>query len=488
MSQNNDEVCEPVIDQKPKVDNTPEDESDFYLGAEPIDNNGMSKLKEPRVIPSYTADSIEKYQESEYEINPKDKELAVTDYLVQQSNDFVPKYNMGWVRDYKTVTNKPVVDGVNVALRQLKLGTRAKSGKSALLKLTEKIGLGRPISVPLYHSGFTVNVTPFNSEDIIKLEFALVEELNRVGKQTNTLAFSHYEIIFAKVIFDCFKERIMDSTLDLSTDEDIASYISLNDIYIIAWALGLSIYPTGFQAVIPCSQSVIRDEKGKPMCSHRTKLKLNVEDLLHVDPSKLNAKQRTLITTKKPRSLTTEEVTQYRETLAPSETYTYDTEDDTNLSITYAVPTLDKYFEYGEIFIDELHEECIELVRTNKQLDDKSAENILMEVVKLKTYNHMIEAIPIDDVLLTTHEGINEALSIFNSDTVLINDITTDIQDYLQKTSIATVGVPTYTCPTCTTDMSKTELIPLAVYDYFFTLLHSKYKKILERLEKQNKK
>ena len=471
-----------------------EQKDESYKDATEIKIEDINKLEDPIIIPSYTESEYENFENNldTNELgNSDDDEMKLTTYLNLEGEDTRKRTNpddFGKGRDKFIFTDTPVANNTSLALKQLHLKNRAKTKKSALLKLTQRVGLGGPIHVPLWHSGFWVTITPLTTEEIINLEFELIAELNRVGKITNTLIYSHYNVVFAEVIFKHFKSKILDTSLDLG-EMEIEEFININDLYTIGLSLAMTMFPKGFNAIIPCKNTMVLNDKNVPSCNYKARVKLNLNEMLRVNTSLLNTDQINQMCKKTPKSVTVEDVIKYQEALDDIQTksITYDIDGEPTV-INLKSPNIKRYFESGAIFIEKLKDASTDLVMKNEQLDADSSENMLLEVFKLNTLTHFIDNIPTDEYVINDLETIGDALELFNTDTILVNKIIGDINDFKDNSLIAVVGVPTFKCPTCKALQSDNEIIPIPVYDYFFTLLHLKYTRVIKQITKQKQK
>ncbi len=489
-------INEPTItgrEEVETVDKLTEDEHSFFKEFNKISISDIGKLEDPRVLPSCSNEELDSSLDNVDVplLKKQSNETIATYHMNSNVKEFLVDRDVGKRTLTNTLTNKPNFDGKDLTLKELKLKRQAKSEKTALMRLASMTGMGAVIHVPLWHSGFWVTINPLTNEEIINLEFELVNELTRIGKITNTLIFSNYSVIFAKVIFKYFKLKITDTTIRLTEDDDIANYIATNDLQTIALALATTMYPKGFSAVVPCKHSIILGKDKIPTCDFKARLKIDLGELLYVDTSLLNIDQLTQMSKKTPAGVTVDEVLSYQESLENSGTLTttYKQEDDLEFSITLKVPSIQKYINNGEVIINELRNKSNDIVRNSDQVNDPAkAEEILIKSLYLQLYNHYIDNLKVDDEEITELAGVNQALDILGTNQELNRKIINDITSYIDNSLIAIVGVPNFSCPTCKTVQSESELIPINVFEYAFSLLHSKYQKIIARMERQNKK
>ena len=477
------------LETKPTIT---EDDLDFFDNGEEVRVDNIGNIKEPKIIPSYTESELNHFTDSldNESIKKAEKDKKLIAHLTSTNDDVCMCCDIGHKTNYKQVTNDLKHNDIPISAKREMISKRAKSATTGLIKLKQKVGIGTPQPIPLYHSGFWVKIEPMTKEQIVNLEFDIIDKLNTIGKQTNTLAFSHKEVLFAEVILNLFEQQLLTTSLDLGEEYSIKDFIHINDIPIIAWYIATTMYPNGFNALIPCKESISKDDKSIPKCSNILKLKIDMEELIHVDKNKLTLSHLDTMSKKGSRSVSIEEVVKYQETLPNSglREFRYTTTDDEEVVINVMSPDANKYITYGQNFIELLELKTNNLIKDRESLDRETATETILKLIELTTYNHYIDSIPIDDVSLTDISDINEALIIYNDDIDIHNKIFKDIKKYIDDSVIASIGIPSYTCKSCKTEQTTTEYIPIAVYNYFFTLLHLRYTKIASQLQKMSQR
>ena len=479
-------AIEPETNPVPADVNIEESEDNFLFDYEEVTISDIRKMEDVRIIPSDTREGLAAFSENmNKEIFSKSSnEVTNSISLALESEEYINPEDIGARELTKNITNEPTHDGVPLVTKDLTISKRVKTQKSALIKLTQKVGIGTNINIPLWHSGFWVTFAPLLDDDIINLELEIVNELTRIGKETTTLVYSNYNVIFAEVILKYFKEKIINASINIDDESDIADYININDIYPIALHMAKTMYPHGFQVVIPCTNNTKLNEDGSNKCSYKARLKVDLSKLLFVDETKLTQDHLQQMAKKTPKSVTVDDVIKYQETLptAGEEEIVFNVDGEETKLILGPV-SASRYIESGQGFINELKDKAVNLIKNNNQIDSADkAERTILNGIYLNVYSHYIKGIPLDDTVITDTELVREALNIFTSNHELSKKVMESIKKYIDNTQIAIVGIPSFVCPNCESKVGTKELIPLAVYEYFFILLHSKYEKVMERL------
>ncbi len=81
-------------------------------------------------------------------------------------------------------------------------GTGTMTGSAAIAKFSSAMGIGESTHVPLWHSGIWVTIKPPKDTDVINLEIALANNQIKLGRDTNTLVYSNYSVVFNRIITD----------------------------------------------------------------------------------------------------------------------------------------------------------------------------------------------------------------------------------------------------------------------------------------------
>lgn len=424
-------------------------------------------------------------------------DLKITINDITTMLDYALYKNVGSREDRETLTSKPTVDGKELILKSLQ--TRVKKGNisSLKLKLEESLGIGTPIHIPLWHSGFWITLSPLKDSEKINLQLALSEEINRVGKMTHALIFSNYTVLFAKIILDTIKDKIVDTSLSLEDDDDIFDFIKIQDLNVIIWGLLKSIHPSGFNYIIYCKNSIKISEDKTPSCTFRKEVILDLNALLRVDMEQLSLKHQKHMLKRSSGIVSKEDVEEYQNSLdlTDSENYVI-TENDTVISLNIKSPTITRYLEYGEHFIDTLRDKAMEILENGSENSEdriisnvEEAEKLLMETILLQIYVHYVEEITINGISASDISDVSEMLEIISNNNKYKTEILNKIISYIDKSLLAIVGIPTFTCPVCKESQSQDSkstfrsFIGLDLYSYFFTMLAFQYQKALVQSE-----
>jgi len=460
-----------------------------FKNVEQVNFERVSKLKEKRYTPTSTRKEIEEFIKN---IDAKalanaDQETQFSFAIEEASMGMVNEHDVGY-RKLENVENEIKDEEGNVlSIRELSSSKRAKTGKAALLKLVKAAGVGAITQIPLYHSGFWITVRPLKDTEIINLGLDLSNAISELNKSTLGIVNTLSNLPYVEKITNLLNDIILNTTLKLEEDEDILDYININDLYTIAWGIAKSMYPKGMDIIVPCKNNAVVDENtGLPKCTYKAKARVDIDKLFWVDKTKLTKDHILQMSKRKPNSVTKDEVKEYQETLPTNEplSFTLDSEDGSRIDITLQSCNVNRYLELGYNLVEQIEDYLDSVINKLNVRDEEAKDNAKERILRafyLKSYTHLFKEIRIDDARLETVEEINEALEVFDSSVEFSKVIKDKLIEFLDRKLVTVIGIPNFTCPTCREVQSEDAIIPIAVYEYFFLLVNSRYNVIMEK-------
>ena len=471
-------------------------EDKLFTNRRKVNLDDISEMKEKRFAPTNDRKRIEKFKkeldlEALTEATDEEKYAFVTSDFIE---DLVNEGDVGEKRIDK-VDNEPVYEDKEIKIRELVPTKRAKSPKAALLKLSRAVGIGSHIQIPLWHSGFWITIRPLKDIEIINLTLDLSNEITKLSRSTLASMHTIFNLPYITTAMKYIQDAIISTTLKLDEEDDIFEFINVNDIYTILWGMAKSMYPKGLDIILPCKNNYTVDPETKlPKCTYKERVHVDVDKLLWVDRSMLSTEHLAHMAKRQPNSVTKEEVKNYVESLPTNEEeiVTFQGEDGTNIEITFHIPNVKKYVDSCYFIVEEVQETLTDVIRkSNVNLrDDEKVEAIkerVLTTLYLKGYSHLIKEIRVEDGIIEDIPTIAETLEIINGSDELFRQVKEKILEIVNRKLITTIGVPNFTCPKCKEQVSDTgDIIPLAVYEYYFLLLNSRYNVIMDKQQRIN--
>ena len=408
---------------------------------------------------------------------------------------FASPKDVGARDNIDNITNKLNYNDTDITIRKLKAKPKKTNPESIKLAMADAFGIGNLVHIPLIHSGFWITLKPLTNEDKITLYLELAKEIDRLGKKTHDLIYTHNTALFTRIIKEYIKPKIIKSTLKLEKNEDIFDYILLQDINIIMWGILKSLYPKGYNFTVECKNALKIDENTKkPLCTFKgIEVKVDFTKMLWIDESQLEDKHKEILSRRVDNSVSKEEVNEYQESLdvtstkVISERTTDDNGEQVTLDIYLKIPTVNEFINKAEYVLNKIDDELTKLVAEgiieDTEEEKTKAELELSKAIELQFFNHYIKSINFNGIVTDTPDGIDAALEVLTDTDKLSNKIKDAIIDYINKSHVAIIGMPEYTCPVCKERQSNgdnTGFIAFDVFMYFFTLLASRYQAIIK--------
>lgn len=385
------------------------------------------------------------------------------------------------------VTNTPLIDNVPTFISPIKpiLKQGTKPNPKTLRELIKSdIGGGTNIRIPLWHSGFSVMIKPITPNTLMEIEKRINQELIRIGRDTNYLAFSAYDGFIITAVYDVFKTLIFSTNLDIDLEterDELDKYISVADMYPIMCAIVSTVYYNGLQVAVTCNNINVMNENEEPKCTHTITADIDPSKIVYVKSSKLPSWCLKQI---KAASVTKENALKYQEEVSKSELNSFEiTTPSSKIKVNFKIPNIGKYIDLSVDWLENINSKLADMITNTK--DKTVHENLAKElrgVMSTGLYRSYIDKfiynVDGDDHVLTDKDEINDVMDglIFNTD--LTEGLIGKIHEFIEDTLVSLVAIPSYTCPSCKKEYKDSHsnkhfdrLIPLATTDLFFFLI-----------------
>jgi len=400
----------------------------------------------------------------------------IEDMLAKDADEFFNGINFG---DKELVT------------RLLPLNTQGKNlkGAAVISAFSSLVGVGDNIQVPLWHSGFWVALRPVKDSEIVNLETALANNHIELGRDTSTLVYSNYSVVYNRIVTDFIIEHIESSTLAVPADKDIRDYIKIQDLYPLVNGMLSGMYTSGYEFIRACSNTATIGKDKKPACDYTLTAKVDFKKLLWVNRKAINKDMVRQESTRTPNAISADVVNDYQKILESlsNNQLKIKTSSGIDMVMTLSSPTLNDYIINGEIWINNVIKNSEKLFTETTNDEEKNILiNEMMTTVVLGIYNVFIEKIEVPSKQTITEDrvDVDNALEILSSDDLVLKDLIDGVKAYINKITIALVGIPNYECPKCGTDQNESEdivfkeIIPLNVVESFLDLCTHRTQKL----------
>jgi len=400
----------------------------------------------------------------------------------------------------KHINNEEFVNSVThadkrIGINSVKVKTNGRlSGTNAVAKFTSGLGIGKHTSVTLWHSGFTVVLTPPKESDIINLQYAIAKQEHKLGKETNNFIYSNYGVVINEILVDFITSHIIGSSLTLPEDKDYIDFIKLTDIQTLAAGMATSMRPNGYPITVTCKKSLEMIDQ-HPVCDFVATADVIPENLLWVNRKALTTTNLAHISKTTIGSHTVDDVLNYQNSLTVNDATTIDVTSNQSDSIKFNLqtPTLRKYIDTGGLWVNTIIK-AAELLFTEDENADTRNEKIdtLVLTSILNKYNSYITRIDMDDSYVDDAASISDILEVMSSDSSISNELLTAIAKHIDTGYVSLIATYNFDCPKCKeagrdSEQSSgsvsgfNEFIPLNAVEHFFDLSTLRYSTIVNR-------
>lgn len=354
---------------------------------------------------------------------------------------------------------------------------------AVLARFKAMLGIGRPINITLYHSGFSIKLKPATVAQLTALESALYSDSLEIGKNTLGLLINYDRAITIETFVDLFKDLIIESSLKVEK-EDIFKYINILDFDTIL--LGV-LHSTNINKIAirrTCRNIFNITEDGTLACNHTVSAEVDPSKLLFVNKELLTEDMLKQLSYKTANVITLEEYNSYQESLKAillkkelikTEYYVND-----DFVLELKMPTITEYIEKSKTIISKFTDLIDKITKSNSNITSEAIKETIHTVFGLVDFLPVINSLSIPSAGLTLDKtsSILDILEESRRNKDLTSKITDLVNEFYNNSLVSLVALPNYTCPECHKDQTTNnnyngfskEFIPLNVLSFFVYL------------------
>lgn len=355
------------------------------------------------------------------------------------------------------------------------------TGERAVLSMMNYMRVGNIFMAPLWNSGFWVSIKPPTESELIDLMHLLRSEKVRTGRATYGLAYSSLTGVTAKYVIEFIKAHIYSTSIN-AKEIDIGSiekHIVANDLDSLILAIICSMYPNGFNY----SRSCVADPV---TCNETVSGIIDPSKLLYVNRRALNDVQLSHMANRRSNSMTLKDVETYQKSLATRNIRVLNYTPDNERSIRFELktPTLERYVLATDSWITDIELTADRVL--SKDSTDTERDILITRHSKsttMRQYTHYVDNIVYgDNTQVRDQKSLERVLNSLSADDELSKVFNEKVTELINTSTIASVGIPTYDCPSCKRPVRSRQdrpeeyqnLIPLDLLSVFFDLVREK--------------
>ena len=365
------------------------------------------------------------------------------------------------------------VRGQPISMDKAKLSIR-----NATNVVNSALNLGAERELFLPHSGFSVTVRPATLSEFIECERKIGGDTLELLRNSRGLLLSAESAYVYSAVMDLFLSTVISSDVGDISPQFLKDNILQPDVQLIAWLMACSKYPNGYILTMPCFAN-----PGK--CNYVTHETIDLKKMYRVNNMKLTQKQLDLAS-KVAGQRTLEEIDAYTSEFDFGdfnlvELDSYNTE--LKVKVRLGLPSVSQH-QAGALLYQNI------LVRAADQafatpLVGEAREKFIkaqFESMRAMLYEAWVMGLIVenddgDRVEINETEEIRNLLIQISSDPYLLSKFLVGVEKFINRATIAVVGIPNVACPACggfheTKEESGVghHVIPLDVMSFFTTL------------------
>lgn len=360
------------------------------------------------------------------------------------------------------------------------------AGEQAVVRLLNHLGLGNLYSAPMWHSGFWVTFKPATETEMVDLNHLIAGDKINFGRYTYGLAFSNLTSYTTERLLRFAADHVYETTIrpEDTANRGILSYLRAQDIPAFLHGFLCAVYPRGFNYRRPCCNN-------PQTCKHVAEGTINLRYLSVVDNSALTPFQKNHMVKRSRYSVDAKSIEQYQDEMSRlhPRRHIVNQEGGGEVTITLKSPSALEYIEAGHRWIESM----VDMVEDALGKDPANGErNSLLQQHGLASilcqYAHWVSDLSFGQIDVKDLDTVNAALTHMSSDDELRVKILEAIKAYINDSTIAVIGIPSYDCPACKTAQTKpndkplySEIIPLDVIQVFMHLVRQRIARLTSR-------
>jgi hypothetical protein len=353
------------------------------------------------------------------------------------------------------------------------------NGSHAVQQIYHVMGLSGHVTIPLWHSGFWITIRQPSESTIMELKHRIALEKITMGRATSGLVYGNSTVFMAEHVANIVYDHIHTHSIALPVNEEIKQYIQATDLQILAWGLASGIWSRGFHY-----ERAVLDDGGT--ATRVVTEKLNLLRMLIVDNNALTDWQKSHMSNRRPKSMTTDAVKKYQNDFVLTQGSTVQL--GKHLQLKLKTPLLETYLQQGTRWVNS----TVDMVNRTlgMDLDEVQRNTFVSEQSKTSTarqYSHWVNEIVFLDAegnersKVVDTAAIEAALVAMSQDPELVKEYMRKVRDFIDEVTFACICIPFLDEKDQNVYKRHPNLIPLDALHTFFTLIDQRARLIQMR-------
>lgn len=311
---------------------------------------------------------------------------------------------------------------------------------SALNRVISALNIGQSIRIPLYHSGFWVDMAPAALWQRQEFNSRLAEERLAAARNTYGRAFSNTTAVFTGHIFNFVLGFVRGSSLKVGSE--IETYVDMRDIPTLVWGLARATWPRGWR--------YFRAIPGEPNSPDSiVSQMLNIGEMIKNDNSQFSEWQRNFMAETRQRSdVDPSALERYKEEFSVGRETDFivnpESPEQDQVRFTIGIPSALDHIASGERWLSEVSDTYQKI--PNRSTNTTTRDNFIMEqtrLTRMRMYSHYVKRVFVGSNEIPAQNDIDQTLSWISGDDVLRERFIEFIGQYKTDSIITAFGIPT---------------------------------------------
>lgn len=322
------------------------------------------------------------------------------------------------------------------------------SGIDAIDMFTAGTNLGRPVTVPLWHSGFWVKLRAPSAAFLADIDRALAFSREELGLEVFGAIGANDRLIFDEILVDAALKLVVEANIPIAKSPmELKEVIDFFDIDSLIWGMALAAFPDGCEIAIPC-----------PSCRGVSHVKANLLRMRFVDESRLTQVQIRQMAKGISHKTTLEELKKYKEEFQILNTQKWEWNKRT---FTFRSPTIEEYLTSGREYITSVSRALTETLRDDITDDYRRGQSMksILNTEETARFMHFIREIRIPNTnekgnpdnygIVTDSHAILDIMRYISGDFEASDGLIVAINDFINDAICTIIGFPNVNCPAC---------------------------------------
>jgi hypothetical protein len=382
--------------------------------------------------------------------------------------------SLGDKEPFEELLGKEDIDTDDILIKDI-LPKKSKggklTGKEALMVAHNQMGISGIKRISLINSGFNIVVGNVSVSDLLELDFKLYEQKVTIGRNTTSLGFSNESVVYIDIIMEFVKDHIIATTLVIDKEEDILSYISIQDLPALLLGLTSVMRPRGFKALFTCTN--VKDDEP---CDELFTATLDADVMLYEDRTRLTETCKGILGNTARGSVSKEDLVTYQQELGTKHKELVIDAGNIKSKVILKLPTIRENIQAGLAWIEDTVSTIDEML-TEAPGDERDRKyGMLHDATILNNYAHFVSRLYItEESYVEDLEDILSILGSYSSNQEFSKQFVEGVKTLLKENMLSVVGVASYTCDTCAKDVVSDEIpktfeqiLPVNMLQVFF--------------------